>query len=114
MLMEILISSATSARAREFTVVDEMGRVRASLGMGPTGPQLELGGPTGRFRILLGMDKGIPKLIEQGNARLILATDMTGPSLHIVDSQQRTLFALRDNVADGGTLSSTPLMERLS
>ena len=122
MLIEMLISSVTSAfvawymatrrsptiRAREFTVVDEMGRMRASLGMGPTGPQLEIGGQTGRFRILLGMDKGIPKLIvgdEHGNDRLVLATDVTGPSLHMVDSQQRTLFALRDHVADGGTLT---------
>jgi hypothetical protein len=122
MLVEIFISSATAAfvawymttrrsptiKAGDFAVVDEMGRVRASLGMGPTGPQLEMGGPTGRFRILLGMDNGVPKLIvgdEQGNDRLILANDVAGPSLHIVDSQQRTLLALRDNLADGGTLT---------
>ena len=122
MVMEILICSATSAfiawyiatrrsptiRARDFAVVDEMGRVRASLGMGPTGPQLEIGGQTGRFRILLGMDKGIPKLIvgdEQGNDRLILANDVTGPALHIVDSAQHTLLSLQDNLADGGTLT---------
>src|SRR4029078_1445139 len=122
MLVEIFISSATAAfvagymtarrsptiKAGDFAVVDEMGRVRASLGMGPTGPQLEMGGPTGRFRILLGMDNGVPKLIvgdEQGNDLLILANDVAGPSLHIVDSQQRTLLALRDNLADGGTLT---------
>jgi hypothetical protein len=122
MLMEILISSATSGfiawyiatrrsptiRARDFAVVDEMGRVRASLGMGPTGPQLEIGGQSGRFRILLGMDKGIPKLIvgdEQGNDRLILANDVAGPSLHIVGSEQHTLLSLQDNLADGGTLT---------
>jgi len=54
------------------------------------------------------MDNGVPKLIvgdEQGNDRLILANDVAGPSLHIVDSQQRTLLALRDNLADGGTLT---------
>jgi hypothetical protein len=48
-----------TVRARDFAV-DEMGRLRASLGMGPTGPQLEIGGQSGRFRILFGMDKGIP------------------------------------------------------
>ena len=126
MIGEIVISSMVSAivawmvstknkellhakmvKARDFAVTDNEGRIRASLGMGPTGPVLELSSETGKLGVLLGMDKGIPTLVlgdEHGNDRIMLHVNPIGPCLALLDSTKNIQAQLQGNVAGGATL----------
>lgn len=95
-------------QARDFVVIDNEGRTRATLGMGPTGPVLELSGETGKVRVLLGMDKGIPALVlgdEHGNDRIMLHVNPIGPCLALLDSSKNIQVALQGNVVGGATLT---------
>jgi len=127
MIGEIVISSVVSAivawlvatrrkeqlhtkmvKARDFAVIDNEGRTRASLGMGPTGPVLEFSGETGKLRLLLGMDKGIPALIlgdEHGNDRIMLHVNPLGPCLVLLDSNKKIQAQLQGDVAGGAMLT---------
>lgn len=120
MIEEILISSVVSAivawlvatnrkpssvKAKDFVVTDNEGRVRATLGMGKTGPLLELAGENGKLHLLLGMDKGIPALVlaDEHGDRIMLHINPIGPCLSFLDSSQHVQVSLQGDVA-GGTM----------
>ena len=127
MIEEIVISSVVSAivawlvatkskqllhakmvKARDFAVIDNEGRIRATLGMGPTGPVLEFSGESGKLRVLLGMDKGIPALVlgdEHGNDRIMLHVNPVGPCLALLDSNMKIQAQLQGDVAGGAMLA---------
>lgn len=81
-------------RAQEFQLVDETGRLRASLGFSAQGePHLTMLDRRGAHVVWLGLakDSGLAIRDNDGKTRLVLTLDQAGePSLVFRDRQQRT------------------------
>ncbi len=81
---------ATEVRGHKFVLVDENGKIRATLDMYRDGPRLLMFDENGKARAALGMMKGGAKLSlgdENGNRRAALGMTKDGARLRLFDEK---------------------------